>query len=120
MLRLRIGQRHDDTCWRLAALRAFFTPAWLIDTPEAFIFSAIARSARPLSRGLRIRALQRGPTQLGFQRNGRAENGHLRVIPALLKVAKLRSRRGRIRGGCPLGTPTAAYDGCASSCRGTS
>ena len=59
------------------------------------------------------------PPQLGFQRNGRAENRHLRVIPALLKVAKLRSRRGRIRGGCPLGTPTAAYDGCASSCRGT-
>jgi hypothetical protein len=39
--------------------------------------------------------------------------------PALLKVAELRSRRGRTRGGCPLGTPTAAYDGCASSCRGT-
>ena len=25
----------------------FFTPAWLIDTPEAFIWSAIACSARP-------------------------------------------------------------------------
>ena len=39
--------RHDGTCWRLAAVRASFTPAWLIDTPVAFIWSAIARSARP-------------------------------------------------------------------------
>ena len=64
---------------------------------------------------------KRESPQLGFQRNGatRGERTSPRHL-ALLKVTKLRSRRGRIRGGCPLGTPTAAYDGCASSCRGTS